>query len=311
MSRKLWLLVGGTALVVAAGSLVLAQDARLGEASSSRKSAAPPASDRNADDQAIRQLARTFLVALSKGDAGTMASLWTEEGEFVPEAGPAIHGRPAIERAYQRFFQANSPIKAEGKISSLRFLSRDSAMIEGTTQVWKGTAVQPVTSTWDMLVAREGGPWRVAMLSEKPDEGGTLHDLNWLIGTWVAKSPFAEVQTTYAWDENRSFILVKFSIKEKDRTITGTERIGEDPRTGAVRCWIFGDNGGFGQAEWDWDGKRWIQEAEAVQSNGSELTSVNLLTPVSQDVFIWQSVERTLDGKEIPSTPPIRVTRVK
>lgn len=240
-----------------------------------------------------------------------MARLWTEEGEFVPQDGPAIRGRAALERAYRKFFQANAPIKAEGKISGLHFLSRDSAVIEGTTQVWKGTAVQPIMSTWNMLAVREDGQWRVATLSEKSDTSGALQDLNWLIGTWSAKSPFAEIQTTYTWDAGRHFILVKFTVKEKDRTTNGSERIGEDPCTGTVRSWIFGNDGGFGHAEWDWDGKRWTQEAQAVQSDGSELTSVNLLTPVSRDLFIWQAVERTLDGEPIPSTPPIRVTRMK
>jgi uncharacterized protein (TIGR02246 family) len=109
-------------------------------------------------------------VSWRKGDAGTIANLWTEEGEFVPADGPAIRGRADIEHAYRKFFQANSPIKAEGKIDTLRFLSRNAAIIEGTTRVWKGTAVQPVTSTWNMLIAREGGQWRVARLSEKPEE---------------------------------------------------------------------------------------------------------------------------------------------
>ena len=51
--------------------------------------------------------------------------------------------------------------------------------------------------------------------------------------------------------------------------------------------------------------------AAGVQADGGELTATNILTPVDKNAFTWQSIERTLDGKELPNIPPVKVTRVK
>ena len=41
------------------------------------------------------------------------------------------------------------------------------------------------------------------------------------------------------------------------------------------------------------------------------MTATNILTPVDKDSFTWQSIDRTLDGKELPNIAPIKVTRAK
>ena len=35
------------------------------------------------------------------------------------------------------------------------------------------------------------------------------------------------------------------------------------------------------------------------------------MTPIDADSFLWQSVERTLDGEPLPDLPPVKVVRVK
>jgi hypothetical protein len=74
---------------------------------------------------------------------------------------------------------------------------------------------------------------------------------------------------------------------------------------------MFDEDGGFGDAAWTRDGKRWLIAATGVQADGGELTATNILTPVDKDTFTWQSTERTLDGEELPNIPPVKVTRVK
>jgi uncharacterized protein (TIGR02246 family) len=271
----------------------------------------PGGEQRKSDREAIRKLVKDFLAALEGGDAKSVAALFTEEGEYVPEGGRSIHGRAAITKAYTKFMTENQSLKAKGNIESFRFLSENNAMIDGTARVKRGSALQPRSCSFEMLVTREKDRWLLAMLAEKPEDDASLDDLEWIIGKWAAKTPFAEIHTTYSWDENKNFIMVEFSIKQGNQTVRGTERIGEDPRTSRIRSWLFGNDGGFGEASWEWDGKRWVQEAEGVQSDGSVLKAVNLLTPLDKDSFIWQSVERSLDGEQIPNTPPVKVGRVK
>jgi hypothetical protein len=119
------------------------------------------------------------------------------------------------------------------------------------------------------------------------------------------------VTSTYSWDENKKFIRCKFTIKGKRMSLTGTQIIGQDPRTGQIRSWIFEAEGGFGEATWTFDGKRWLQDAAGIQGNGTEITATNIMMPLGKNTFSWQSVDRTIDGEEVPNVPPVKVTRVK
>jgi uncharacterized protein (TIGR02246 family) len=269
------------------------------------------APDHKQDEQAIRKLSAAFARALGKGDAKAVADFWTAEGEYLADDGTSFRGRAAIEKAYAEFLKENPKLRAEASIESVRFVSRDSAVEEGYLRVYRGKAAHPASSRYSALFVRENGRWRLALLRDWPDEGTTLRDLDWLIGTWAAKTNGREVRTTYAWDEGKKFIRARFTIKGADGTTSGTQRIGRDPRSGQVRSWLFESDGGFGEANWSWDGKRWVLDATGVQADGSEVTATNFLTPHGRDAFTWQSVNRTEDGEEVPNIPPIKVTRVK
>jgi uncharacterized protein (TIGR02246 family) len=273
----------------------------------------PKAADkRDADREAIRQTSADFTKALEKGDAKALAFFWTEEGEYVAGDGTTLHGRAAVEESYAKFFKDNPNLQLDVVPESLRFLSRDSAVEEGYAKLTKGKAGEPTSSRYSTLYVRENGKWLVAVLREWPDEGIILRDLDWLIGTWAAKAPDGdEVRTAYEWDEDKAFIRMRLTIKGKDRNISGTQMIGKDPRTGDLHSWIFESEGGFGEAAWTWDGKRWLQHATGVLPDGGEMTATNILTPIDKDSFTWQSIERTVNGDAQPNVPPVKVARVK
>jgi uncharacterized protein (TIGR02246 family) len=275
--------------------------------------AAAPDNDppRQAEEAALRQLARDFIEALSQGDAKAVAAFWTSQGEYSGGDGATLRGREAIEKAYQDFFAKNPRVGIKGAIDSIRFVSQDSAVAEGSARVTKGRAGMPVASRFSILYVRENGPWRMAILREWPDEGAALGDLDWLIGTWTAKTPNGEVRTAYTWDENKKFIHVRFTIKDKDNSVSGTQVLAKDPNSDGLRSWLFESDGGFGEATWSWDGKRWHIEARGTEADGAEITAENLLTPLDKDSFTWQSVNRQVGGEEQPDIPPVKVTRVK
>jgi uncharacterized protein (TIGR02246 family) len=275
------------------------------------KDPAKPADKRADDRDAVRQASAEFTKAIEKGDAKALAALWTEEGEYTAADGTHIRGREAIEAAYAKFFAKNPNLKLEAIPESVRFLSRDSAVEEGYAKRVKGKAGEPTTSRYSGLYVRENGKWLLAIVREWPDAGLGLRDLDWLIGTWTGKTDDGEVRTTYEWTDNKAFIRMQFTGGPKDHAESGTQVIGKDPRTGDLRSWLFEGEGGFGEAEWSWDGKRWLIKATGVTPDGDELTATNLLTPIDKDSFLWQSTDRTLDGNDLPDIPPIKVTRAK
>ncbi|HEX5269917.1 MAG TPA: SgcJ/EcaC family oxidoreductase [Gemmataceae bacterium] len=264
-----------------------------------------------ADEEAIRKASADLARALEKGDAKAVAGLWTEEGEYVADDGTTVRGRAALEAAYKKLFAKGPNLKVEAAIDCIRFVSRDSAIEEGVAKVHRGKGEDTATSRYSILYAREDGRWQIAVLREGPDDGATPRDLDWLVGTWVAKTPNGEVRTTYEWDENKTFLRVRIAIKDKDGTVNATEMIGKDPRTGGLRSWIFGSDGGFGEAAWSQDGKRWVLEATGVTPDGEELTATNILTPIDKDSFSWQSTDRTQGGESLPNIAPTKVTRAK
>jgi uncharacterized protein (TIGR02246 family) len=308
MKKKVWsglcsgLLVTLAIVLVAAGGKTSGRDQATAEGGDAK---------RRDDEAAIRKASDDLRAAVGKGDAKALADLWTEEGEYIVGDGTAIRGRPAIEAAYARHFAKDPRTLVELSIDSIRFVSRDSAIVEGHAQSRKGKADQPSSSRYSALRVRENGTWLIALLREWPDEGITLRDMDWLIGTWMAKTDGGEVRSTYEWDETKKFIRCRFSIKNNKDQVSGTQMIGKDPRTGGLHSWLFESDGGFGDADWTWDGKRWIQDATGVQADGDEVTATNILTPIDKDSFTWQSINRTEDGEYVPNIPPVKVTRVK
>src|SRR5438105_790522 len=79
----------------------------------------------------LRKLAEALQGAVDKEDARALASLWTEEGEYIGEHGIAVRGRSGIEKAYGLNFGKNHRAKLQLHIDSIRFVARASAIIEG------------------------------------------------------------------------------------------------------------------------------------------------------------------------------------
>jgi uncharacterized protein (TIGR02246 family) len=306
MKKAACFLLACGALAAAAGGYLSGQGGPAADQAPARA-----AGERKADEDAIRKLSAELTRALEKGDAKALAALWTEEGEYVAEDGTTVRGRPALEAAYAKLFAKTPHVQVEATIDSVRFVGRDSAVEEGFARVRKGKGEESDASRYSTLYAREDGRWRIALLREWPDEGATPGDLAWLIGTWVGKSGDIEVRTTYEWDENKTFLRARITIKEPQRTLSATETIGKDPRTGGLRSWLFGSDGGFGEAAWSRDGKGWVLEATGVTADGDEMTATNVLTPIDKDSFSWQSIDRTRNGEALSNIIPIKVTRAR
>jgi len=265
----------------------------------------------NADMAAVKKAGQSFLKAYLAGDAKAMAAHWTENGEYFADDGTLIRGRAAIEKSYAELYAKKSPhTEAEIDVTSIRFPSKDTAIEEGYFKVGSGKDA-PTTSKYTIMHVREDGKWLMAIVREHPSEGMSVRDLDWLIGTWEAKRDDAEVRTTYEWWGDKTFIRVNISVKKKGETREGFQMIGKDRSTGLIRSWTFDRDGGFGEATWSRDGKKWVQETAGVLDDGSVLAATNIITPLDKDSFTFQSVHRSVGGEDAADIPPVRITRVK
>lgn len=267
--------------------------------------------DRPADRGDVKKAIDSFVEAFGKGDAKAVASLWTPEGEYISDDGTTIRGHAALEKDYGAFFTKNPGNKLEVDIETIRFPSRDNAVVEGYFKLQLGKAREQVVSRCSFLYARQDGKWLIAIAREWPGDGLSLRDLDWLIGTWEAKRDGTTVVTKYDWTKNKTFIRCQLSISQEGKTSTGVQIIGKMPSTGGMHIWTFEDAGGIGDADITRDGKKWMFAARGSSADGRVITATNILTPIDADSFLWQTVERTLDGESLPDLPPIKVTRVR
>jgi uncharacterized protein (TIGR02246 family) len=266
--------------------------------------------DRAADRTAIRESFKAFVAAFEKGDAAAAASHMTSGADLMAPDGAVTRGREEIQKAYSEHFSKNPKHTLAVEPESLHFTSRDTAIEEGHMTVGKGNE-EPASYRYVALHVREDGKWLMAVLRNDESEKATLRDLEWLIGTWESKGPEAEAKTVYEWVGNKSFLRSQFTIREKDKSVTGTQMIGLDPNTDELRIWTFEADGGYGEGQCTRDGNKWIFASNATLADGRSMTAMNILTPINRDTFTWQPVNLTIDDKPVGNLPPVKVTRVK
>jgi len=266
---------------------------------------------RQPDKAAVEAALADFAKSFNAGDAKVVASKWTAEGEYVGDDGSTFRGRAALEKSYGEYFAKNKVNDLSIEVETVRFPSKDTAVVEGHFKLHKGKARELVVSKCSFLYAREDGKWLIAIAREHPGDGHTLRDLEWLLGSWEYSKDGVEVSTKYEWTKNKTFIRCTFSVKRDGETHTGMQMMGKDPGTGSLRVWTFEDSGGIGDTEVTREGKKWMHASTGSTADGKALAATNILTPIDADSFLWQSVGRSLDDEALPDLPPVKVTRVK
>jgi uncharacterized protein (TIGR02246 family) len=270
----------------------------------------PAAEDRQADRDGIKAALTGLAKAFENGDAAAATALMTSGAEIIPDDAPPLRGREAIRKAYADHFAKHPKCKITAEPHELRFTSRDTAIYEGRLTIARdGDA--PESQRFSMLLVREDGKWLVGLIKEWTSEEDDLEDLGWLIGSWQASRTDVEVKTTYEWFGNKAFIRGTITAREKDITLSGMQLIGKDPRTGELRIWSFGTDGGFAEGTCERDGNSWIFQSEGVDGEGEATSAKNILVRVNNDTITWQPVELTRGDEHVGDLPPVKVTRVK
>jgi uncharacterized protein (TIGR02246 family) len=290
------------------------------------KGAEPPQAtgeDRAADMKALRALVAEFTRAFNAGDAKAMAPLFSSDARMVTLAGRSIDGREAIEKQFAASFEENPGQTIEVKTETVRFLGAESAIEEGTATITSPqTTGQPQGSTettrYSAAYVKRDGKWLQESIRDYPlPESAAeltahehLKELEWLVGEWVDESDDAEVHTACRWSENQSFLLRSFQVRIRGQAaMSGSQRIGWDPRLKQVRSWVFDSDGGFSEGFWSRDGERWVIKTTGVLKDGRAASATNILTRVNKDTIKWTSVERTFGADVLPDAEEINLVR--
>jgi uncharacterized protein (TIGR02246 family) len=292
-------------LVLAACAVILSARPALAQAES------------NPQEAAIFKSAEAFVDAFHKGDAKAVAAFWTADGDYVDQTGKHLKGRQAIEEAFHNFFSENKGMKLRINVTSLRFVTPELAIEDGTTETLPPNGAPPSRTRYTNVHVKKGGQWSLASVRESayapPSNYEQLRGLEWAIGEWVEDADKSELSSvSLDWTPDQNFIVSQHGVAFNDISLGhGTQWIAWDPAAKRIRSWTFESNGSFSEGSWAEEGGKWVINTNTVLRDGKKLAATNIVTRVDADNIRWQSKDRTLDGKPLPDTQEIKMKRGK
>jgi uncharacterized protein (TIGR02246 family) len=269
-----------------------------------------------AEENSLMNNAKAFVDAFEKGDAKAVAAFWADDGDYVDVNGRHLQGRSAIENAFKDFFAENKGLKLRIDVNSVRFVTPDTAIEDGTTSVISPDGTPPNQTRYTNVHVKKDGQWVLQSVHEAPytPPGNYEHlrGLEWAVGEWVDEGEGPEIDhATFEWSPDGNFLISTQDVTVKDTLVSrATEWIGWDPAASQVHSWSFVADGSIGENTWSNEGDQWIIKTNAILPNGKKLAATNSITRNGPDEITWQSKDRTLDGKALPDVKEIKMKRV-
>jgi uncharacterized protein (TIGR02246 family) len=268
------------------------------------------------DGEAIQKQGEAFVEAFHKGDAKAVAAFWTPDGDYTDVTGRQLKGREAIEKAFKELFDQNKGLKIRIDSESLRFVTPDVAIEEGTSDVYPSDGAPPSRARYSIVHAKKDGQWLLASVREAPIPQAAnehLQSLEGIIGDWSGETERGEAERiTITWDENQNFIVASFLTTLKGAPIAGAKQwIGWDPIVKNVRSWIFDSIGGFGEGAWTNEGGRWVVKTNSVLPEGKKASATYVIRAVDPETMTCRMTNRVVDRKSLPDTKEVRMRRIK
>jgi uncharacterized protein (TIGR02246 family) len=267
--------------------------------------AAAPAE--SADEKALRASAETFTKLYNAHDSKGLAALFAQKAEMIDEDDNVVKGREAIEQEFGKVFQANPKASMQVDIESIRVLTSQLAIEEGTARSQDSPEAPEDITTYVAIHVKTDGKWLLACVRDwdAPAAELTPHDrldreLSWLLGEWIDESPDSTVHTVCKWRDNGNFLMQEFQVHVGGEiAMSGTMRIGWNALTRQFQSWIFDSHGGHSTGLWSRDGDRWIAKMQGATATGEAGSSTNYYRPVGNDTIAWGSYDRVVDGERL------------
>jgi uncharacterized protein (TIGR02246 family) len=285
--------------------------------------------ERRHDVAAIQALTASFVKAYNAGDSAAVARTFAVNARIIDEENQLSEGRAAITERFARRFAEQPGETIAITPESIRFIGPDTAIEEGTavikTPPAPGTRASAETTRYTVVYVKFDGAWLHAdvrdhvisptTISASAAAGNSNYDrlraLEWLVGDWVEEGSDVELTSSFAWADNRNYLIRTFNLKVPGRPLlTGTQRIGWDPSTQRIRSWEFDSDGDFGEGDWSRRGDaEWVVKMSGVRRDGRIATDTRVIVRTGTDHLTWQALDRTLGGEVQEDTPKFTMVR--
>jgi uncharacterized protein (TIGR02246 family) len=267
--------------------------------------APPTGAGASADEQAVRKGVLAFVQHYNAHNVDALAALFAPDARMIYRDGTEVSGLDEIKLSFAEAFRERPLTAVSVDVESLRFLTPDVAVEEGQTSMFPDGETLSARSQYTVVHLKKDGKWMMQSVRVVEEESlsayEALQSLEWLVGDWIDEGRTENVEATFRWDENKSFLLEEFQVvKEGAVVLKGTQRIGWDPQTKQIRSWTFDSVGGFGDAIWTPVEDRWVCKAKAVTADGTSASATRTLTRAAQDRVIWTATDRLAGDEQLP-----------
>ena len=121
------------------------------------------ATENKADEAAIRSIVSASEAAANKRDFAAFAAMFTADGDSIVFDGPRDVGRDAIRHPIEIAWKEQpASCRIALKVESIRFLSKDIAIVEDSASFTGCKDVVPDRATF--VFARRDGKWQIAAM---------------------------------------------------------------------------------------------------------------------------------------------------
>ena len=263
----------------------------------------------------IEQRAKSYAAAFNAKDVKALIAHWAPEGVYIDRAsGQRVAGRDALQKVFQAELDSHKDSRLDIAVETIEFVSPGVAMEQGTSTI-TGPEGEPAVTSYSAVHVKRDGQWLIDRISEHeivppPSHYEQLKVLEWMIGDWIDQAGGGVVSTECHWARNNNFIIRSFAVSIAGNVdMAGMQIVGWDPASKQLRSWTFDSDGGFNQGIWTKSGERWSVQQTATLPDGGRASSTSLLTPLDENSFTWQRVNRVANGQLLPNLPQIVVRR--
>jgi len=261
----------------------------------------------SANDAGLRQAVADYVAAIGKGDLDGIMSFWADDADYIAESGTATHGKREIGNLFKQALPDLKGEKVSGEVKSIRMIHPDVAMEEGTIDYAGPDGVKD-RDRYSAIWVKTGGKWQITSARDLPSEGSAdpsiayahLRSLEWLVGDWADEAGKGEIKLHCHWGSNKAFLLMNYEIRRDGQEPLGvTVRVGWDGHESVIRSWVFDSQGGFAEATWGQNGRKWVVQSGGVLPDGGTGSSTNTYEFVDANKFAWRATDRLVDDQPV------------
>jgi uncharacterized protein (TIGR02246 family) len=269
-------------------------------------SPAVPAQDGSTTE--LSEVAERYVAAYNAKKLDDILVLFTPSAEMIDEIdGLSASGLDEIRGIFERSFSKFPDRQIALDVVSVREIASNVVIEEGVARFSgevpneEGDAVAYAA----VLVKDPEKGWRIASSRELAVESHVedpMKALPPLAGEWVLQGEQMQMELVLDYTPSgRALIGSAFITTPAEGTMETEIRIGYDASVSQVRWWTFDDVGGFAQGTWQplADGS-WLVRTNGVTADGESTSAIQTLAMETEDVILWKSTHRFMNGQAQP-----------